>query len=402
MSTSTHAPFVAHAAPRAARKALQLIARLPHGQLRLVLPTGQTVHLGQHPGPCASLRIHNWEVFDLTLSSGDIGFAQAFRRGLWETPDLTALLRLVLINRRHLEDLIHGHWLGNLLNRIHHWMRRNTKANSKRNIQAHYDLGNDFYRLWLDDSMMYSSASFEGQMDLPLAEAQQRKIERVLRQAGVHQGSRVLEIGCGWGGLAEVAARDMGAELVGLTLSPAQLAFAQERLQSKGLHADLRLQDYRDTQDGPFDAVCSIEMFEAVGQAYWPTYFKAVHELLKPGGRACIQTITIDDALFDRYIKGTDFIQQFIFPGGCLPSPSEFRKQAQAAGLRVVDEYSLRLDYAETLRRWQTTFMAKQGQVLGMGFDETFSRTWQFYLSYCEAGFTEASTDVIQFTLARD
>ena len=402
MSTSTHSSLVPEAAPRSARRALKLMARLPKGQLRLVLPTGQTLHLGQMNGPTASIRIQEWAVFDMIISSGDVGFAEAFRRGWWDTNDLTGLLRLALVNRRHLEDLIHGHWLGNLLNRIQHWMRRNTKANSKRNIQAHYDLGNAFYSLWLDETMMYSAAHFDGDLNRPLAQAQTLKIERTLKQAGVSAGSRVLEIGCGWGGLAEVAARDFGAQVVGLTLSPAQLTYAQERLQKQGLQADLRLQDYRDIHDGPFDAVCSIEMFEAVGQAYWPTYFKAVSNLLASGGKACIQTITIDDALFERYLQGTDFIQQYIFPGGCLPSPSEFRRQAQAAGLRVVDEFSLRLDYAETLRRWHSAFNAKKGQVQGMGFDDVFLRTWQFYLSYCEAGFEEASTDVIQFTLVKD
>jgi len=402
MSTTSHSPLTTPAAPRAARRVMHLLTQLPHGQLRVVLPNGQTLMCGHSASPSASLRVHQWSVFSDLLSSGDVGFAQAFRQGLWDTPDLTALLRLALVNRRHLDDLIHGHWLGGLVHRIRHWMRRNTRANSKKNIQAHYDLGNDFYRLWLDESMMYSAASFEGEWDRPLAQAQAHKIQRVLDMAQVQSGDRVLEIGCGWGGLAEIAIRDRGANVTGLTLSPAQLSWAQERLQTQGLSADLRLQDYRDVTDGPFDAICSIEMFEAVGQAYWPAYFQAVHRLLKPGGRACVQTITIDDSLFERYLSGTDFIQQFIFPGGCLPSPSEFRRQAEAAGLRVVDEHSLRLDYAHTLRLWHQAFLAKRGSVMAMGFDEVFIRTWQFYLSYCEAGFEEASTDVIQFALVRD
>jgi cyclopropane-fatty-acyl-phospholipid synthase len=216
-------------------------------------------------------------------------------------------------------------------------------------------------------------------------------------------GSRVLEIGCGWGALAEMATSDFGASLTGVTLSTEQLAFAKTRMASNGKleKTDLRLQDYRDIDDGPYDAVCSIEMIEAVGKEYWPTYFQTIAKMLKTGGKACIQSIVIDDALFDRYLKSTDFIQQYIFPGGCLPSPSEFRRQARLAGLEVIDELSFGPDYAETLRRWRHDFMAQELQVLKLGFDAKFLRLWEFYLAYCEAAFDEANTDVVQFTLQK-
>jgi cyclopropane-fatty-acyl-phospholipid synthase len=219
----------------------------------------------------------------------------------------------------------------------------------------------------------------------------------------VDLGSRVLEIGCGWGALAEMATSDFGASVTGVTLSTEQLEFAKARMQKNGksAQADLRLQDYRDIKDGPYDAICSIEMIEAVGQAYWPTYFQTISNMLKPGGKACVQSIVIDDAYFERYVTSTDFIQQYIFPGGCLPSPSEFRKQALAAGLVVIDELKFGPDYAETLRRWRHDFMAQQAHVLTLGFDAKFVRLWEFYLAYCEAAFDEASTDVIQFTLQK-
>jgi cyclopropane-fatty-acyl-phospholipid synthase len=216
-------------------------------------------------------------------------------------------------------------------------------------------------------------------------------------------GSRVLEIGCGWGALAEMATSDFGASLTGVTLSTEQLAFAKARMEMNGKleKTDLRLQDYRDIDDGPYDAVCSIEMIEAVGKEYWPTYFQTIAKMLKTGGKACIQSIVIDDALFDRYLKSTDFIQQYIFPGGCLPSPSEFRRQARLAGLEVIDELCFGPDYAETLRRWRHDFMAQESQVLKLGFDAKFLRLWEFYLAYCEAAFDEANTDVMQFTLQK-
>jgi cyclopropane-fatty-acyl-phospholipid synthase len=388
--------------PAAARSVFKLLRHLQHGTLTIRLPDGHTVVAGDGHGEQASIVLDNWNVCAQALKSGDIGFAETYIAGDWTTPDLPALLRLFIANRQAMDTIIYGSWAGRLLYRIKHLLNRNTKANSRKNIHAHYDLGNAFYRLWLDETMNYSSAWFDGHAHQDMAEAQRAKVRRALHMAGVQAHHRVLEIGCGWGALAEAAALDMGAHITGVTLSTEQLAFAQQRLERAGVssQADLRLQDYRDIQDAPFDAICSIEMVEAVGQAYWPTYFQTVARLLKPGGRACIQSIVIQDAHFERYLKSTDFIQQYIFPGGCLPSPSAFRAQAQAAGLRVVDELAFGADYAETCRRWRNGFLARREEVLALGFDERFMRIWEFYLAYCEAGFDAGDIDVVQFTLA--
>jgi cyclopropane-fatty-acyl-phospholipid synthase len=342
------------------------------------------------------------------LKSGDIGFAEAFMAGDWSTPDLVPLLRLLVQNRRVMETAVYGRWWGQLAYRLRHLLNRNSKANSRKNIHAHYDLGNAFYALWLDDTMNYSSALFESPepSQMPMRDAQHAKVRRALRMAGVQPGDRVLEIGCGWGALAEMATTEFDAHLVGVTLSTEQLDWARQRLQRPDARgADLRLQDYRDigvtTPDEPFDAICSIEMMEAVGREYWPTYFQTVHRLLKPGGRACIQTITIADELFERYVRSTDFIQQYIFPGGCLPSPSAFRAQARAAGLEVVDEFAFGQDYAHTLALWREGFMRAQAEVRALGFDQRFMQLWHFYLAYCEAAFAEHNTDVMQFTLRK-
>jgi len=403
-TTLVAAPLPA-AAPAAARAVLALLRRLQVGTLDLQLPDGSLLHFGRaRPGaPAASLRLQNWQLCQAALRHGDIGVAESYIAGDWTTPDLAALLRLALANRTVIERLVYGTWWGNLLHRLRHGLRRNSRAGSRRNIHAHYDLGNAFYRLWLDPTMTYSSAWFAGDRTQDTASAQRAKMQRALHEAGVQPGSRLLEIGCGWGGLAECAARDFGAQVTGLTLSAEQLAFGRQRLADAGLagRAELRFQDYRDLADGPYDAIVSIEMFEAVGRAYWPDFFRTVHARLRPGGRACIQTITIDDALFDRYVGGTDFIQQYIFPGGLLPSPAAFRAAARAAGLEVVRELAFGGDYAETLRRWRHDFLRQEAQVRGQGFDTRFLRTWEFYLAYCEAGFDSGATDVLQFTLRR-
>ena len=389
--------------PAAARTVFRLLQQLRHGALTLQLPDGSVQTVGDGQGPHASIHLHNWKVFGACLKSGDIGFAESYIAGDWSTPQLATLLRLLLANRQALDEVIHGSWAGRLVYRLRHLLHRNTKANSRKNIHAHYDLGNDFYRLWLDGSMNYSSAWFRDDPGQDMTAAQDAKVRRALHMAGVRRGHRVLEIGCGWGALAEKATQEFNAHLTGVTLSTEQLAWAQQRLAALGLaeRADLRLQDYRDIQDGPYDAICSIEMLEAVGREYWPTYFQSVARLLKPGGRACIQTIVIQDRLFERYIRSTDFIQQYIFPGGCLPSPSALREQAQAAGLKVVDEFAFGRDYAETCRRWQAAFQAQREQVQALGFDERFMRIWEFYLAYCEAGFDAGDIDVVQYTLAR-
>ncbi|WP_312302857.1 cyclopropane-fatty-acyl-phospholipid synthase family protein [Diaphorobacter nitroreducens] len=388
----------------AARHGLRLLQRLQRGTLHLELPDGNVVQLGSGQHPHASMRLHNWKVFGAVLRSGDIGLAESYIAQDWSTSQLADLLRLLMDNRDALESLVYGGWWGRLAYRLRHLLNRNTRAGSRRNIHAHYDLGNAFYTLWLDPSMNYSSAWFEGNLGGDLTQAQHAKVRRALHSAGVQPGHRVLEIGCGWGALAEVAAGEFRAQVTGVTLSTEQLAWGQARMQAAGLAAqvDLRLQDYRDIQDGPFDAICSIEMVEAVGQAYWPSYFGAMARLLKSGGRACVQSIVIDDALFDRYVRGTDFIQQYIFPGGCLPSPSRFRAAAQGAGLRVVEEFAFGRDYAETLRRWHQRFVQQRAQVQARGFDASFQRTWEFYLAYCEAAFDARSIDVVQYTLVKD
>ena len=394
---------LSHRTPAAARSVFALLHQLRHGSLTLHLPDGSVQTVGDGQGPHASVHLNNWKPFAAALKSGDIGFAESYIAGDWTTPQLAHLLGLLLANRKALDQVIHGSWAGRLLYRLRHLLNRNTKTNSRKNIHAHYDLGNAFYRLWLDGTMNYSSAWFRGDRSQNMQDAQDAKVRRALHMAGVRRGHRVLEIGCGWGALAEKATKEFGAHLTGVTLSTEQLEWAQQRLSAQGLNpmADLRLQDYRDIQDSPYDAICSIEMLEAVGQEYWPTYFQSVARLLKPGGRACIQSIVIKDELFDRYIRSTDFIQQYIFPGGCLPCPSEFRREATAAGLKVVDELAFGGDYAETCRRWRAEFMARKDDVLAQGFDERFIRIWEFYLAYCEAGFDAGDIDVVQYTLAR-
>ena len=425
----SHAPAAAHAVFR-------LLRELRHGTLDIQLPDGQQMHFGGSPGPDtprAALRLHNWQPCAAALKSGDIGFAESFIAGDWTTPDLTELLKLFIANRDDIEGVIYGSWWGSLLYRLKHLLNRNSRSGSRKNIHAHYDLGNAFYRLWLDETMSYSSAWFEGRSgqalrEADLVQAQRAKVRRALRECGLSESSnagtgsgvcsagasgeggrhapaapRVLEIGCGWGGLAEIAAAEFGARVTGVTLSTEQLSYAQERLERAGLgdKADLRLQDYRDIREEGYDAIASIEMFEAVGQEYWPSFFRTVHDRLKPGGMACIQSITIRDDLFDRYLKSTDFIQQYIFPGGVLPSPSAFRREALAAGLQVQRELAFGLDYAETLRRWREVFLREETAVRRNGFDTRFMRIWEFYLAYCEAAFATGNTDVVQFTLRR-
>ncbi len=404
MNTTTASSLqIPRGAPAAARTALRLMQRLSHGSLAVSLPDGSMMQFGNGQAPRAAITLRNWNVCSAALKSGDIGFAESYIAGDWTTPSLTDLLQVFISNRKDVEDVIYGSWAGRLLYRVKHLLNRNSRSNSRKNIHAHYDLGNAFYELWLDDTMNYSSAWFEGDLARPMREAQEAKVRRALRAARVQTGDRVLEIGCGWGALAEMATTEFGASVHGVTLSTEQLDFARRRMARCGVggRADLRLQDYRDIREAPFDAICSIEMVEAVGREYWPQYFETVARLLKSGGHACIQSIVIDDALFERYIGSTDFIQQYIFPGGCLPCPREFRKAAAAAGLDVVDEFAFGADYAETLRRWREKFLAERQRVLTLGFDERFVRIWEFYLAYCEAAFAMANIDVVQYTLRK-
>ena len=410
MNTSTRPRFQSSAVfnlpascPTAARRVIKLLRRMQHGSLTLQWPDGSMQRFGQDGLPHATLVLHNWKPLSAALKSGDIGFAESFVAGDWSTPNLTELLRVLIKNRNAMDSVIFGSWAGRLLYRIKHLLRRNTRAGSQKNIHAHYDLGNRFYRLWLDETMNYSAALFHGDLNQPMAQAQHAKVHRALAMAAVQPGDRLLEIGCGWGALAEKASTEFAAQVTAVTLSTEQLAYAQERMARLGLTAtaDLRLQDYRDITDAPFDAICSIEMVEAVGRDYWPGYFATLARLLKPGGRACIQSIVIDDTLFERYIGSTDFIQQYIFPGGCLPCPREFRAQAQAAGLEVVDEFAFGHDYGETLKRWRDAFLAQRAEVMQTGFDERFMHIWEFYLAYCEAAFMERNIDVVQYTLKK-
>ena len=396
-------PLLAPHAPAAARAVLSLMRNLRHGSLDIRLPDGSTSHFGSAaPGePRAAIHLRNWNVCAAALKSGDIGVAETFIAGDWSTPDIAALLKLFTTNRDDVEALVYGTWWGSLLYRAKHLLRRNSRSGSKKNIHAHYDLGNAFYKLWLDPTMSYSSAWFEGDTSGDLVAAQWAKTRRALAECGIRPGDRVLEIGCGWGACAELAAREFGARVTGVTLSSEQLDWARDRLAGAGLEADLRFQDYRDIDDEPFDAIASIEMFEAVGRKYWPAFFSTVARRLKPGGMACIQSITIRDDLFERYLRSTDFIQQYIFPGGLLPCRSAFRSAAEAAGLEVVRELDFGPDYAETLSRWRSSFLAQEAPVRELGFDTRFMRIWEFYLAYCEAAFATGDTSVVQFTLRR-
>jgi cyclopropane-fatty-acyl-phospholipid synthase len=402
-STTLTSPVLPDTAPAAASAVFRLLSRLKHGTLDVQLPDGSTGHFGTlaEGEPRAAIRLRNWNVCRAALQSGDIGFAESFIAGDWSTPDLTALLRLFIANRDEVESVIYGSWWGSLLYRAKHLLHRNSRRGSRKNIHAHYDLGNEFYRLWLDPTMNYSSAWFEGDRSRDMVDAQWAKVRRALTECDVRAGDRVLEIGCGWGALAESAARDFGATVTGVTLSREQLEWAQARLRAARLPGELRFQDYRDIADGPYDAIASIEMFEAVGREYWPSFFETIQRQLKPGGKACIQSITIRDDLFERYVRSTDFIQQYIFPGGLLPSPSAFRAAAAQAGLQVVNELEFGHDYAETLRRWREAFLGAEGPVRRLGFDTRFMRIWEFYLAYCEAAFATGNTSVMQFTLQR-
>ena len=379
---------------------LRMLSRLEHGSLKLECPDGKLLKFG-NVDPTVTLSLNSWEPFLAAIRSGDIGFAESYLQGEWQTDNLARLIELFIHNRQALESAIYGSWWGSLLYRIKHLFNRNSRAGSRRNIHAHYDIGNSFYTLWLDPSMTYSSALF-AQPEFTLQQAHYAKYERIFSEINGGADSRILEIGCGWGGFAELAAKK-GAYITGLTLSTEQLDFAQKRLDVAGVseRTELRLQDYRDT-GGEYDGIASIEMFEAVGEEYWDSYFACIAKNLKTGGRACVQTITIADDLFERYRKGTDFIQQYIFPGGMLPSPSIFRANAQRHGLSVVNELAFGLDYARTLSLWDQAFERALPSVQAQGFDERFIRTWKFYLAYCEAGFRAGSIDLFQFTLQKN
>jgi cyclopropane-fatty-acyl-phospholipid synthase len=385
--------------PWYARQVIHLLQEIEHGCLHLELPNGIDFTVGTGT-PDAFIKFNTWGAFRDVLSKGDIGFAEGYISGDWHTSDLTGLLCLLANNRTAIDQALYGRWWGRLFNRLRHMLNANTLEGSRRNIASHYDLGNDFYALWLDPTMTYSSARFDGDPGLSLQDAQTRKYQRMLDLLDLPEGQSLLEIGCGWGGFAEHAAQGAQHRVRGLTLSREQLDYARARIRQAKLDDRCRfdLQDYRE-EERQYDGIVSIEMFEAVGEAYWPAYFDTVKRSLKGGGRAVVQTILIDDALFERYRTGSDFIQQYVFPGGMLPSPRRFTEEAARAGLKVTAQEHFGLDYAETLKRWRTDFHARADSVRKIGFDERFMRIWHFYLAYCEAGFRAGSIDVAQFRL---
>lgn len=388
--------------PTGARLFLKALTRLNTGHLQLITPEGNCLTFGDlHQPPSATLHVNDWRACGRILRAGDIGFAESYEAGWIDSPDITAVLRLAIRNEKALDQMVFGGRLATLWYRIKHWLRPNTRKGSRRNIHAHYDIGNNFYRLWLDPSWTYSSAVFEGDFSQSLHAAQTRKYQRIIDVLGLKAGDQVLEIGCGWGGFAEHAAHQ-GIKTHGITISPSQLAIAQERIQKHGFSdlVTLELCDYRDLK-GQYDAIVSIEMFEAVGEAFWPEYFNTVHARLKPNGKALVQSITIHESHFERYRSNTDFIQQYIFPGGMLPSPERFCAQASKAGLQTHDQYAFGQDYAETLRRWFKACQQEREAITHQGFDERFMRIWNLYFAYCEAGFDEGRTNVYQFLLQK-
>lgn len=397
------------------RLVLSVLNRLQVGQLLLELPDGtrQLISGKDQPhGQRADLKIHRWRALSDAGFRGDIGFGEGYMRGDWSTTDLPALLGLLAANRKAIEPALYGSPLRLVWDRLQHQLRSNSKRQSRRNIEFHYDLGNDFYKEWLDPSMTYSSALFDrtGQWGEPvnLQEGQDRKLDRVLNCLEEAQvlsltEPKVLEIGCGWGGFAERLLQKNSADYTGLTLSPAQKAWAEDRMRkstsvSKGKQWQFLLQDYRDCQ-GQFDAIVSIEMIEAVGQAYWPNYFQTLYNRLRPGGRAVIQAIVIEDRLFARYARSPDFIQKYIFPGGMLLTPSTIKSQASRVGLQVGELFGFGPDYARTLREWLERFNAQEPRIRALGFDDRFFAMWRFYLAYCEAGFMAGDIDVVQVCL---
>ncbi len=378
------------------------ISRIQKGRLTVVLPSGVQQTFGDAESrPQASVAIYDLRTVLRMMFSGDLGLAEGYMEGEWNTGDLTSLLMLGSHNMDALSGAVSTSWTAKALNRFHHSRRANTREGSRRNIAAHYDLGNDFYQLWLDESMTYSSGLF-ADMDEPLAVAQRRKYIRLAESLDLRPGDRVLEIGCGWGGFAEIAAGEFGCQVVGLTLSLEQANYARSRMADAGLTeaVDIRVQDYRDVS-GNYDKIVSIEMFEAVGEENWEAYFNVLSRCLKAGGKAALQVISIADAQYDAYRRNPDFIQRYIFPGGLLPCPSAFENAVSRSELRITDGFFFGKSYAETLRRWNDSFQAKWPDIEELGFDHRFRRMWHFYLCYCEAGLNRGLIDVGQYVIER-
>jgi cyclopropane-fatty-acyl-phospholipid synthase len=388
--------------PRMVQLALGFASRLRRGTLDVTLLDGRVMRFGgAEPGPAAQMTLHSYGFASKLINNGDIGIAEAYLRGDWDTPDLTQFLYLFCVNHELIQSMLADKPLVRFVQVVRHWFNRNTKRQARRNIYAHYDIGNAFYSAWLDPSMTYSSALYED--DTPdLTAAQNNKYRRLAEAIDLRPGQKVLEIGCGWGGFAEFAAKTFNAKVVGLTISKEQRDFAQKRIQAAGLNdkVEIRLQDYRDERDR-YDRIASIEMIEAVGEQFWPRYFSQLRDRLLPGGLAGIQAITIQDQLFASYRREVDFIQRYVFPGGMLPSPQVLKQLGESFGVPVIRERIFGQDYAKTLATWRNNFRAAWPNLKPLGFDERFRRLWEYYLAYCEAGFLSGNIDVRQVVFAK-
>ncbi len=389
---------VARGLPSKARMVLAAGMNLARGTLNIRMPDGRSVIMGGNaPGPQAQIILNNWNLPGRAFVGGTIGVAESYVDGDWESPDVTSVLELFVVNTEAGERLAGGaSWVLTTIQRMRHWLNENTRRGSMRNISAHYDLGNQFYRQWLDSTMTYSSALFSAGAN-DLESAQTAKYRALARDVGIGSSDHVLEIGCGWGGFAEFAAREVGCRVTGLTISREQHAFATERIAKAGLsdRVEIKLQDYRD-ETGKYDRVTSIEMFEAVGEKYWPVFFGKMKECLKAGGTAGLQIITINEFAFELYRRRPDFIQRYIFPGGMLPTPAILRTLSAEQGLSFLRERVFPQDYARTLAEWRTRFWESWEKIVPLGFDERFKKLWEFYLHYCEAGFRAEYIDVRQ------
>ena len=388
--------------PRYFSRVFDLVGKLNSGRVDFVLPDGRRFRAeGKCPGPVAEITINNPEVFARLIREGDLGFSDAYLDEWWTTPDLQTFMDFIHADNDDMYDGFSGIAIVRAWEKVRFWFQSNSKRQALKNISHHYDLGNDFYSLWLDDTMTYSSALFNTGQE-SLENAQIAKYASMIDQMGVKPGDHVLEIGCGWGGFAEYAAKERGLKVTGLTISKEQLLYAQKRIKNKGLDdkVDLKLQDYRD-EKGVYDGVASIEMFEAVGEKYWPIYFETIKHCLKPGRQATLQIITVHDARWDVYRKSVDFIQKYIFPGGMLPSPTVLRQEVTKAGLRVQHSIEFGKSYSQTLRRWFDVFNDQWDTINDMGFDDRFRRMWNFYLTSCAATFESGNCDVTQITLQK-
>ncbi len=394
---------IAKGTPPFFRVILEAASRLQTGVMILALPDGRILKYdsGEADPVTGIIHVHDWAMGRRTALGGTVGFYETYADGQWSTPNLTNALWVLSNNVSALKDRMIGNRLFKIFDHLAHLLNKNTKSGSKKNIMAHYDLGNRFYEQWLDPTMTYSSARFT-EPGMALDKAQTEKYRALAKQIGLQSGETVLEIGSGWGGFAEFAAGEVGANVTGVTISQEQYDYARERLQRQGLNekVDIQLRDYREIE-GTFDKVASIEMFEAVGKEYWTTYFDKIRDSLKPSGRAGLQIITIRNDLYPDYERGVDFIQRYIFPGGMLPSPSVLRDYAGKSGLAVNESQSFGIDYADTLRQWHQRFIDQWGEISKLGFDSKFKKLWEFYLSYCEAGFRSGSTDVVQVALSK-